>query len=55
LPKLVRFAAAVAMLQLGIFVAGYLVYWIIKRPADRDFGAQYAAAYVGIHAGWSHI
>ena len=54
-PKLIRFAAALAMLQLSVFVVAYLVYWIINRPGDRDFGSQYAAAYVGIHSGWSHI
>lgn len=55
MPKLLRFAAALAMLQLGIFVVAYLAYWIVARPGDRDFGSQYAAAYVGIHSGWSHI
>ena len=43
------------MLELGLFVAGYLIYWIVQRPGDLDFGSQYAAAYVGIHYGWSHL
>jgi len=54
-PKLVRFGAIVAMLQFAVFVAGYLVVWIVTRPLDRDFGSQYAAASVGMHFGWSHI
>jgi len=53
--RLIRIAAAVALFELSVFVAGYLVYWIIARPGDRDFGPQYSAAFVGIHDGWSHI
>ena len=43
------------MLELGIFVAGYLVYWMAARPGDLDFGSQWAAAYIGVHYGWSHL
>ncbi len=53
--RLIRVAAAVAMFELGLFVAGYLVYWIVNRPGDLDFGSQYGAAYVGVHYGWSHL
>lgn len=53
--RLIRIAAAVAMLELGLFVAGYLVYWIVARPGDLDFGSQYGAAYVAMHHGWSHL
>jgi hypothetical protein len=53
--RLPRIVAAVAMFELGLFVAGYLVYWIIQRPGDLDFGSQYAAAYIGIHYGWSRL
>lgn len=53
--KLLRIAAAAAMFELGLFVAGYLIYWIVQRPGDLDFGSQYAAAYIGIHYGWSHL
>ncbi len=52
---LFRIAAAVAMFELGVFVAAYLIFWIVSRPGDSDFGAQYSAAFVGIHDGWSHI
>ncbi len=54
-PKPVRFAAALAMLQFGLFVAAYLVFWIVNRPIERDFASQYAAASVGVRFGWSHI
>jgi len=50
-----RVVAAVAMFELGLFVAGYLIYWIVQRPGDLDFGSQYAAAYIGIHYGWSRL
>jgi glycosyl transferase family 87 len=50
-----RVVAAVAMFELGVFVAGYLIYWIVQRPGDLDFGSQYAAAYIGIHYGWSRL
>jgi glycosyl transferase family 87 len=50
-----RVVAAVAMFELGLFVAGYLIYWIVRRPGDLDFGSQYAAAYIGIHYGWSRL
>jgi len=53
--RLIRIAAAVAMFELGLFVAGYLVYWIVARPGDLDFGSQYGAAYVAVHHGWSHL
>ncbi|HEX9099864.1 MAG TPA: glycosyltransferase family 87 protein [Candidatus Dormibacteraeota bacterium] len=53
--KLLRVVAAVAMFELGLFVAGYLVYWIVQRPGDLDFGSQWAAAYIGIHYGWSRL
>ena len=53
--RLVPIAAAVAMFELGLFVAGYLVYWIVARPGDLDFGSQYGAAYVAVHHGWSHL
>jgi hypothetical protein len=53
--KLLRVVAAFAMFELGLFVAGYLVYWIIQRPGDLDFGSQWAAAYIGIHYGWSRL
>jgi len=53
--KVLRVGVAVAMLELGIFVAGYLAYWIIDRPGDLDFGSQYAAAYIGVHYGWGHL
>jgi hypothetical protein len=53
--KLLRVVAAFAMFELALFVAGYLVYWIIQRPGDLDFGSQYAAAYIGIHYGWSRL
>jgi hypothetical protein len=43
------------MFELGLFVAGYLIYWIVQRPGDLDFGSQYAAAYIGIHYGWSRL
>lgn len=43
------------MFELGVFVAGYLVYWIVARPGDLDFGSQYGAAYVAVHHGWSHL
>lgn len=52
---LLRIASAVAMFELGVYVAAYLIYWIVTRPGDSDFGAQYSAAFVGIHNGWSHI
>jgi Glycosyltransferase family 87 len=52
---LFRIGPAVAMFELGVFVAAYLIFWIVARPGDSDFGAQYSAAFVGIHAGWSHI
>jgi hypothetical protein len=45
----------VAMFELGLFVAGYLIYWIVQRPGDLDFGSQWAAAYIGIHYGWSRL
>jgi hypothetical protein len=53
--RLIPIAAAVAMFELALFVAGYLVYWIIARPGDLDFGSQYGAAYVAVHHGWSHL
>jgi alpha-1,2-mannosyltransferase len=53
--RLPRIVAAVAMFELGLFVAGYLIYWIVQRPGDLDFGSQYAAAYIGIHYGWSRL
>lgn len=53
--RLIRIAAALAMLELGLFVAGYLVYWIVARPGDLDFGSQYGAAYIAVHHGWSHL
>ncbi len=53
--RLIRIAAAMAMFELAVFVVGYLVYWIAYRPGDRDFGVQYAAAWVGVNVGWSHI
>gem|GEM_PF-4807320 len=53
--KLLRVVAAVAMFELGLFVAAYLVYWIVQRPGDLDFGSQWAAAYIGIHYGWSRL
>jgi hypothetical protein len=53
--RLIRIAAAVAMFELGLFVAGYLVYWIVNRPGDLDFGSQYGAAYIAVHHGWSHL
>ena len=52
---MLRVVAAVAMFELGLFVAGYLIYWIVQRPGDLDFGSQYAAAYIGIHYGWSRL
>jgi len=54
-PRPIRFAATVVMFELAVFVAAYLVYWIARRPVDRDFGSQYAAASVGLHSGWSQI
>jgi hypothetical protein len=53
--KLLRIGAAAAMLELGLFVAGYLIWWVVTRPGDLDFGSQYAAAYIGIHYGWSRL
>jgi hypothetical protein len=53
--RLPRIVAAVAMFELGLFVAGYLIYWIVQRPGDLDFGSQYAAAYIGVHYGWSRL
>ena len=53
--KLLRIGAAAAMFELGLFVVGYLIWWIVTRPGDRDFGSIYSAAFVGIHYGWSHI
>jgi len=53
--RLIRIAAAVAMAELGLFVAGYLVYWVVARPGDLDFGSQYGAAYIAVHHGWSHL
>ena len=53
-PRL-RLVATVALFWASVFVVGYLIYWIINRPGDRDFGSIYAAGYVGINSGWSHI
>ena len=52
---MLRIVAAVAMFELGLFVAVYLIYWIVQRPGDLDFGSQWAAAYIGIHYGWSRL
>ncbi len=52
---MLRVVAAVGMFELGLFVAGYLVYWIVQRPGDLDFGSQWAAAYIGIHYGWNRL
>src|SRR3989442_2634677 len=53
--RLIRTSAALAILELGLCVAGYLVYWIVARPGDLDFGSQYGAAYIAVHHGWSHL